>query len=161
MFARRPAGRSGIAAALAGLVGRSDAAAAPYQVSKTEAEWKACLTPGQYRVLREHRTEPPGSSALEANWAAGTYHCAGCHAALFRSEAKFESGSGWPSFDRSIAGAVATSTDYYLVFPRTEVHCRRCGGHLGHVFDDGPDPTGQRYCMNGLALTFVSRTPAV
>jgi peptide-methionine (R)-S-oxide reductase len=122
--------------------------------AKTEAEWRAELPPDAYRVLREHGTERPGSSALNAEKRAGTFYCAGCGTALFGSETKYESGSGWPSFYAPIEGSVGTTTDRSHFMERTEVHCARCGGHLGHVFPDGPQPTGQRYCMNGAALRF-------
>jgi peptide-methionine (R)-S-oxide reductase len=114
------------------------------------------LTPAQYRVLREHGTEPPGSSPLNKEHRAGTYHCAGCDLPLFSSTTKFDSGTGWPSFWAPLDDAIGTSEDRTLFFTvRTEVHCRRCGGHLGHVFEDGPPPTGLRYCMNGVSLRFV------
>jgi peptide-methionine (R)-S-oxide reductase len=122
--------------------------------SKTSQEWAHCLSAEQFRVLRQHGTEPPGSSPLNQEHRRGTFRCAGCGQALFGSGAKFDSGTGWPSFWAPLEGAVGTSTDYKLILPRTEVHCSRCGGHLGHVFPDGPDPTGLRYCMNGVALTF-------
>ncbi len=112
------------------------------------------LTPEQYHVLREHGTEPPGSSPLLQEHREGTFRCAGCGAPLFSSDTKFESGSGWPSFYQPIGDAVDTSADNSHFMLRTEVHCKQCGGHLGHVFEDGPRPTGQRYCTNGLALTF-------
>jgi peptide-methionine (R)-S-oxide reductase len=124
----------------------------------TDEQWRKKLSPLAYAVLREHDTEPAGSSPLEAESRTGTYHCAGCNLALFSSATKFHSGTGWPSFWRPLAQAVATSTDTELGFARTEVHCARCAGHLGHVFDDGPPPTGLRYCMNGVALTFVPAT---
>ena len=121
-------------------------------------EWRQRLTPEQFRVLRQHGTERAGSSPLDKEHRAGVFACAGCGQPLFASEAKFNSGTGWPSFTAPMEGAVATSEDRTLFFQvRTEVHCRRCGGHLGHVFDDGPEPTGLRYCMNGVALKF---TPA-
>ncbi len=120
-----------------------------------DAEWKKRLSPEAYRILREHGTERAGSSLLNHEKRNGVYHCAGCDAPVFSSKTKFESGTGWPSFyapiDRS---AVGTSTDFKLIVPRTEVHCARCGGHLGHVFRDGPPQTGKRYCVNGVALTF-------
>jgi peptide-methionine (R)-S-oxide reductase len=120
----------------------------------TEAEWRAKLTPEQFQVLRKHGTERPGSSLLNEEHRAGVFKCAGCGTPVYRSETKFESGTGWPSFFAPIDGAIETSTDFKLIYPRTEVHCRVCGGHLGHVFKDGPEPTGLRYCMNGVAMTF-------
>ena len=137
------------------LFSKSSAGAPAFEVTHTEAEWRKRLTPAQYKVLREHGTERAGSSPLNHEKRAGTYHCAGCDLSLYRSEDKFESGTGWPSFTRPIEGAVGTSEDRSWFMTRTEVHCRRCGGHLGHVFDDGPPPTGLRYCMNGVALNFV------
>ena len=121
---------------------------------KTDAEWRASLTPEQYRVLREHGTERAGTSPLNAEKRAGTFTCAGCGQPLFSSAAKYESGTGWPSFSAPLDAAVDTSTDRSLFMARTEVHCASCGGHLGHVFPDGPRPTGQRYCMNGVSLAF-------
>jgi len=120
----------------------------------SDEEWRKRLTPEQYAVLRRHGTERAGTSPLDKRYDPGAYLCAGCGQTLFSSETKYDSGSGWPSFWSPIEGAVDTSTDFKLIYPRTEVHCSRCGGHLGHVFDDGPAPTGQRYCMNGVALTF-------
>jgi peptide-methionine (R)-S-oxide reductase len=120
----------------------------------TEAEWRAKLTPEQFQVLRKHGTERPGSSPLNEEHRAGVFKCAACGLPLYRSETKFDSGTGWPSFFAPIDGAIETSTDFKLIYPRTEVHCHRCGGHLGHVFKDGPNPTGLRYCMNGVAMTF-------
>ena len=120
----------------------------------SDAEWRKRLTPEQYIVLRGHGTERPGSSALLREHRKGTFACAGCDLPLFSSTAKFESGTGWPSFYQPLLGAVATDTDKSFFMVRTEVHCRRCLGHLGHVFDDGPPPTGERYCMNGVALKF-------
>ncbi len=125
-----------------------------FEVAYSDDQWKARLAPGQYAVLREHGTEPPGSSPLDHEYGPGTYACAGCELALFDAKTKFDSGTGWPSFYAPIHDAVATTSDYSAILPRTEVHCRRCGGHLGHVFNDGPKPTGLRYCMNGLALDF-------
>ena len=125
-----------------------------FPVAKTEAEWRAILSPEAFRVLRDHGTERPGSSKLNAEKRAGVFVCAGCGAALFEAATKFESGTGWPSFWAPIEGAVATRTDRSFFMTRTEVHCAQCGGHLGHVFPDGPRPTGQRYCMNGVSLDF-------
>lgn len=132
-----------------------------FEVTKTDQEWRQILTPEQYYVLRQHGTERAGTSPLDKNYVAGTYKCAACDLELFSSEAKFNSGTGWPSFFKPLDNAVGTSTDWKLIYPRTEVHCRRCGGHLGHVFEDGPAPTGQRYCMNGVALKFVPKEGAV
>lgn len=127
-----------------------------FPVSKTDAEWKEELTEKQYYVLRKAGTERPFSSPLNKNYEAGVYHCAACNTPLFKSEHKFDSGTGWPSFDREIEGNVAFSTDYKIGYARTEEHCATCGGHLGHVFNDGPrDTTGKRHCINGVALKFV------
>lgn len=125
-----------------------------FEVQKTDAEWQETLSPAQYDVLRGHGTEVPGASPLNAEKRAGAFLCAGCGAPLFSSETKFESGTGWPSFHAPTDGAVGTTTDRSHFMTRTEVHCRRCGGHLGHLFDDGPAPTGQRYCLNGVAMKF-------
>ena len=125
-----------------------------FEVTHTDEEWKASLTPDQYAVLRHEATERPYSSPLEREHRKGTFHCAGCDNALFSSVTKFESGTGWPSFYKPLPHAVGEARDMSLGMLRTEVHCARCGGHLGHVFDDGPKPTGLRYCMNGVALTF-------
>ena len=124
------------------------------RVEKTDAEWKRELAPEQYRVLRGHGTERAGTSPLNVERRDGVYRCAGCGADLFDAATKFESGTGWPSFFAPRAGATETSVDRSLFMKRTEVHCARCGGHLGHVFPDGPKPTGERYCMNGVALAF-------
>ena len=129
-----------------------------FEISKTEAEWKALLTPEQFAVLREENTEPPNSSPLLDEHRKGTFACAGCDLPLYSSETKYDSGTGWPSFFDVLPNAVGKKEDNTLFTTRTEVHCRRCGGHLGHVFDDGPPPTGLRYCMNGLALKFVPAT---
>jgi peptide-methionine (R)-S-oxide reductase len=126
-----------------------------FEVSKTEEEWRKTLTPEQFQVLRKHGTERAGTSPLDKNYEKGTYECAGCELPLFTSETKFNSGTGWPSFYQPIEGAVDTSVDRSFFMTRVEVHCHRCGGHLGHVFEDGPKPTGKRYCMNGVALKFV------
>ncbi len=125
-----------------------------FEVTRTKEEWMALLSPDRFAVLRQESTERAGSSPLLREKRIGTYNCAGCELALYRSETKYESGTGWPSFYQSIENAVATKSDYGLFLPRTEVHCRRCGGHLGHIFDDGPKPTGKRHCLNGLALEF-------
>ena len=126
-----------------------------FEISKTEVEWKALLAPEQYAVLREENTEPPNSSPLLDEHRKGTFACAGCDLPLYSSDTKYDSGTGWPSFFDVLPNAVGKKEDNTLFSTRTEVHCRRCGGHLGHVFDDGPPPTGLRYCMNGLALKFV------
>jgi peptide-methionine (R)-S-oxide reductase len=133
----------------------ADRPAKKFEIEKTAAEWRKMLTPQQYAVLREHDTERPGSSPLNGEKRAGTYTCAGCDLPLFSSTTKYDSGTGWPSFYRPLPNAIGTQVDRSLFMERTEVHCRRCGGHLGHVFDDGPQPTGLRYCMNGLSLKFV------
>ena len=127
-----------------------------YPVSKTDAEWKSVLTNAQYYVLRQAGTERPFTSPLNKNYEEGVYHCAACDTPLFKSEHKFDSGTGWPSFDREVKGNVAFSTDYKIGYARTEEHCATCGGHLGHVFNDGPrNTTGKRHCINGVALKFV------
>lgn len=128
-----------------------------FEITKTPEEWKRILTPAQYNVLREHGTERAGTSPLDKNYAAGTYECAGCDLPLFSSETKFNSGTGWPSFFKPLDNAIGNTVDKSFFMTRTEVHCRRCGGHLGHVFEDGPPPTGLRYCMNGVALKFVPK----
>jgi peptide-methionine (R)-S-oxide reductase len=120
----------------------------------SDAEWRKRLTPAQYNVLRNHGTERPGSSPLNREHRKGTFACAACDLPLFSSDAKFESGTGWPSFFKPLPDAIETKSDRSFFMTRTEVHCRRCLGHLGHVFDDGPPPTGLRYCMNGVALKF-------
>lgn len=125
-----------------------------FPVSKTEEEWRKTLTPESFRVLRQHGTERAGTSPLDKEYGKGTYTCAGCGQPLFTSATKFDSGTGWPSFYDPLDDAVGTTTDRAFFMVRTEVHCDRCGGHLGHVFDDGPAPTGKRYCMNGVSLTF-------
>jgi len=132
--------------------------AAAFPVQKSDAEWQKQLTPEQFYVLRKHGTERAGSSPLDKVYAPGVYHCVGCDQPLFQSETKYDSGTGWPSFWAPIEKAVGMSIDRSWLMVRTEVHCSRCGGHLGHVFPDGPKPTGQRYCMNGVALKFVPKT---
>jgi peptide-methionine (R)-S-oxide reductase len=128
-----------------------------FEITKTDGEWRETLSAEQYEVLRQHGTETRGASPLNREKRPGDFLCAGCGQPLFSSETKFESGTGWPSFSTPLDGAVETDVDRSHFMQRTEVHCRRCGGHLGHVFDDGPAPTGLRYCMNGIALTFVPR----
>jgi peptide-methionine (R)-S-oxide reductase len=123
-------------------------------VVKTDEEWKTSLAPDQYAVLREEATERAFTSSLNDEKRVGTFHCAGCDLPLYRSETKFDSGTGWPSYYEAIKGAVGTRTDFGLFYPRTEVHCIRCEGHQGHIFSDGPEPTFNRHCINGLALTF-------
>ncbi len=125
----------------------------PYDLS--DDQWKQRLAPPAYRVLRHEGTEAPGSSALNEEKRKGMFACAGCALPLFSSAAKFDSGTGWPSFYQPIPDAVATKSDFKMILPRTEYHCKRCGGHQGHIFDDGPKPTGKRYCNNGVALNFV------
>jgi peptide-methionine (R)-S-oxide reductase len=125
-----------------------------FPVEKTDEEWQKALTPAQYAVLRKHGTEPAGSCALLAEKRPGTFSCAGCGQALFMAGRKFESGTGWPSFFEPLAGSIEATVDRSYGMVRTEVHCSRCGGHLGHVFPDGPPPTGQRYCINGVVLDF-------
>ena len=128
-----------------------------FEVAKTDQEWRQTLTPEQFQVLREHGTEPPGASSLNREKRDGTFACAGCGQPLFSSETKFESGTGWPSFWAPLDRAVRTTTDRSLGMTRSEIQCARCGGHLGHVFPDGPRPSGMRYCMNGAAMRFQTR----
>jgi peptide-methionine (R)-S-oxide reductase len=129
------------------------------KIVRSDEEWRRLLTPDQYYILREEGTERPGTSPLNKEKRSGTYYCAGCDQPLFTSEMKYDSGTGWPSFYDVIDGAVETRTDFKLILPRTEYHCARCGGHHGHVFKDGPPPTGLRYCNNGVALKFVPDEP--
>ena len=126
------------------------------KITLTDSQWKQRLTEAQYYILRDEGTEPAGSSPLDKEYRKGEYRCAGCDLPLFTSEMKYDSGTGWPSFFQHIASHVQTKRDFKLIWPRTEYHCARCGGHQGHVFDDGPKPTGQRWCNNGLALVFIA-----
>ena len=128
---------------------------APTPLRLSEAAWKQRLSPAAFRVLRQEGTEAPGSSVLNAEKRKGGFHCAGCDLPLFSSAAKYDSGTGWPSFHTPLPGALGTKTDFKAILPRTEYHCARCDGHQGHVFDDGPRPSGKRYCNNGVALRFV------
>ena len=126
-----------------------------FEITKTEKEWRETLTPEQFDVLRKHGTERAFTSPLDKEYGKGTFVCSGCDLPLFSSETKYNSGTGWPSFYTPIEGAIATSIDRAFFMTRTEVHCSRCGGHLGDVFNDGPAPTGERYCMNGVSLKFI------
>jgi peptide-methionine (R)-S-oxide reductase len=130
------------------------AAQKDFEIQKTDAEWQAELSPEAFKVLRKHGTERAGSSPLDKVYEPGSYSCSGCGTELFKSDTKFNSGTGWPSFYLPIEGAVETTVDRTLFMTRTEVHCAKCGGHLGHVFNDGPKPTGLRYCMNGVSMEF-------
>jgi peptide-methionine (R)-S-oxide reductase len=152
---------SGLLAGARGLFSSSPAQAArAYEVTRSDAEWQKLLRPDQYSVLRQAGTERPYSSPLDKEKRAGVFNCAGCALPLFSSKTKFESGTGWPSFWQALDKAVVEDSDTSLFMKRTEVLCRRCGGHLGHVFDDGPKPTGLRYCMNGSAMNFAAADAA-
>lgn len=128
-----------------------------FEVTRSTAEWRAMLTPLQYKVMRKEGTERPGSSPLDKLYDAGTYYCRGCDLPLYASKHKYDSGTGWPSFWRSLPGSIGTKKDRKLLRVRTECHCRRCGSHLGHIFNDGPRPTGKRHCLNGVSLVFVPK----
>ena len=128
--------------------------AAAFEITRSEAEWRAILNAQEFRVMREHGTERAGSSPLDKVYSAGTYHCRGCDLALYSSAHKYDSGTGWPSFFQSLPNAIGTMEDNTFFMKRTECHCRRCGSHLGHIFNDGPQPTGKRHCLNGVSLVF-------
>jgi len=136
------------------LAGRGIAASGDFEVTRSTAEWKAMLSDAEYRVMREEGTEPAFSSPLDKQYSDGIYHCRGCDLAIYSSEHKYDSGTGWPSFWQSLPDAIGTKRDFKLIYPRTECHCRRCGSHLGHIFNDGPQPTGKRHCLNGVSLVF-------
>lgn len=136
------------------LAPKAFAATGTFEVTRTDAEWRAMLTKLEYKVMRKEGTERAGSSPLDKVYDDGTYHCRGCDLALYSSDTKYDSGTGWPSFWKPLRNAVGTKPDRKLLVVRTEVHCRRCGSHLGHVFDDGPPPTGKRHCLNGVSLVF-------
>ena len=140
---------------------RAGAASGRFPLHKSKQEWKTLVSPEAYAVLFEDGTERAGSSPLNGEKRTGTYLCAACNNPLFDSATKYESGTGWPSFWQPLAGALGTSTDFKLIYPRTEYHCAHCGGHQGHVFDDGPKPTGKRYCNNGVALRFIVQGTAL
>ena len=159
MMTRRSLSIAALAAAATslGLASRGSAGTTQevFRVTKTADDWKKALTPEQYHVLRDHGTERAFTSPLDKTYTPGDFHCAGCNTLVFKSDTKFDSGTGWPSFWKPVDNAIATTTDRKFFMVRTEVHCATCGGHLGHVFDDGPKPTGLRYCMNGVAMKFV------
>ncbi|KUF11796.1 peptide-methionine (R)-S-oxide reductase MsrB [Pseudoponticoccus marisrubri] len=147
--------RAFLAAAAAILPGsRSLAAEGDFEITRTEAEWRAMLSDAEYRVMRKEGTERAFTSPLNDEKRAGTFLCKGCDLPLYSSEHKFDSGTGWPSFTQALPDAIETKPDRVLIYVRTECHCRRCGSHLGHIFDDGPPPTGKRHCINGISLTF-------
>lgn len=152
-------GSAAIAVVAGFVVSRRLTIAAPalaetFEVTKTDAQWRAILSPAAFAVLRQEDTEPPGTSPLLNEHRKGIFHCAGCDLAAYSSDTKYDSGTGWPSFWDALPNSIGTNVDTSLLMTRTEVHCRRCGGHFGHIFDDGPPPTGKRHCINGLALTF-------
>lgn len=166
MLSRRAFALSGLGVSLGALVAgagvalKGNAAGKPavaFEITKTPEEWKKILTPAQYYVLRDHGTERPFTSPYDKFYEAGTYHCAGCDLPLFSSDTKFDSKTGWPSFWKPLDNALGTSEDRQFFMLRVEYHCRRCGGHQGHVFEDGPKPTGLRYCNNGVATKFVPK----
>ena len=146
--------RTMIAGLLCSSVVPAHAAEGPFEITRTDAEWRAMLTDVEYAVMREDATEKAFSSPLDKETRTGTYHCKGCDLPLYSSTHKYDSGTGWPSFWQSLPNAVGTKPDNTLFATRTEVHCRRCGSHLGHIFDDGPQPTGKRHCLNGVSLNF-------
>jgi len=143
-----------LSGAVLALTGRTTLAAEDFEVTRTDAEWKAMLSEAEYNVMREEGTERAGSSPLDKIYEPGLYHCRGCDLGLYSSEHKYDSGTGWPSFWQAMPDAIGTKRDFKLIYPRTECHCRRCGSHLGHIFDDGPQPTGKRHCLNGVSLVF-------
>jgi peptide-methionine (R)-S-oxide reductase len=162
MFSRRSFTKAGLSATAATLTAHFNTATAAtpvgtFEIMKSADEWKKLLTKEQFYVLRDHGTERAGSSPLDKVYTAGMYHCAACDLALYSSERKFDSGTGWPSFWKAEDKAVGTTVDKSFFMTRTEVHCSRCGGHQGHIFPDGPKPTGERHCINGVALKFVPK----